>query len=37
MTRIGLIAETGDIFIVLGNDDTRNFDDLVTQIVASWN
>ena len=26
-----------DIFIVLGNDDTRDFDDLVTQIVASWN
>ena len=37
MTRIGLIAETGDVFMVLGNDDTRDYDDLVTQIVASWN
>ena len=32
-SRIGVIAETGDAFIVLGNDDTRNLDDLVTQIV----
>jgi hypothetical protein len=37
MTRVGVIAETGDVFVVAGNDDTRNLDDLVTQIVASWN
>ena len=35
MSRIGVIAETGDVFIVLGNDDSRNLDDLVTQIIAS--
>lgn len=33
---MGTDPETGDLFVILTNDDHRSLDDLATQLIAAW-
>jgi D-alanyl-D-alanine carboxypeptidase len=33
---IGIMVNTGDTFVILGNDDSRDMEDLVAQVTSSW-